>query len=66
MIPALHAGGHGFKSHSLHSGHEYLFLVICNAAAEDSTTVKDLLTKSSEFAKEAIHGRDALPPMSLL
>ena len=23
-IPALHAGGHGFKSHSLHASHGYM------------------------------------------
>ena len=30
-IPALHAGGHGFKSHSLHASHELeLALVLMN------------------------------------
>ena len=26
-IPALHAGGHGFESHSLHASHEFRYSV---------------------------------------
>ncbi len=27
MIPALHAGGHGFESHSLHTSHESIHIL---------------------------------------